>query len=151
VGLEIEGADKVREVARALKLHGDKELTRAVYRRLNRTVKPLGLAVKASLGSYLPTRYALELARTLKVSSRRRVTKNPALYLVGAGKPERDLASLNRGRLRHPLFGMRGHWFDQTVRRDWWTDPLMEASPLVRRELEAALDDAADELVRRID
>jgi len=154
VGLEIEGADKVREVARALKLHGDKLLTREVNKGLNRTVKPLGSRVKASMPSFLPKRYAAELAGSLRVTSRRRTGRDPGVRLVGVAKTragrERNLAALDKGNLRHPLYGDREHWFDEKIRAGVWTDPLTDAAPQIRRDLERALDDAADVITRKI-
>jgi hypothetical protein len=37
-----------------------------------------------------------------------------------------DLWAINRGKLRHPLFGARGEdqWFDQDVKSGWWTDAM---------------------------
>ncbi len=39
-----------------------------------------------------------------------------------------DLRSLDRGRLRHPLFGNREHWYNESVPRGWWTLSLYKAS-----------------------
>lgn len=155
VGLEVEGADKLAVVARALRDVGDKELRRELYRGLNRAVKPLTADVKAATPDYLPKRYARELSKSLRVKTRRRAGgRNPAIFLVGSAKTprgkDRDLSSLNRGRLRHPLFGNRRFWYDQPVRKDWWTDPLIQGAPEVREEIVRVLDDVARQLVRRI-
>lgn len=54
-----------------------------------------------------------------------------------------DLQSLDRGRLRHPLFGNRGHWYDQPVRRGWWTLSLYKASNTrVNKEIVNAVERA---------
>lgn len=52
-----------------------------------------------------------------------------------------DLDSLDRGRLRHPLWGDRKWWYDQSVPRGWWTDSLTRAADTrVRREIVDAVD-----------
>jgi len=52
-----------------------------------------------------------------------------------AGKPHgMDLASLDRGRARHPLFGRyksksgEDLWFDTNFKAGWWTDTLTRAA-----------------------
>jgi hypothetical protein len=152
--LQIKGAEKFGEVAKALKQAGDKELRKELYSSINRAAKPMTKAVKESMPAYLPRGYALELSKTVKISVRRRASgKNPAVYLVAKAKTpggkDRDLASLNRGRLRHPLFGNRRHWFDQKVRPDWWTDPLLQSAPQARKEIVKAIDDVAAKLAKK--
>lgn len=52
-----------------------------------------------------------------------------------------DLRSLDQGRLRHPLFGNRGHWYQQKVPKGWWTKSLNRAADRkVRKEMVAALE-----------
>lgn len=55
-----------------------------------------------------------------------------------------DLESLERGRLRKPLFGDREHWFDQPVTAGWWSKALQSATDeTVRRNILEALDRVA--------
>lgn len=150
--ITIRGANKLAILARALRETGDKELQREFYAGLNRKVKTLRQDVKdpRSIGEFLPQRYARALARDLKVTARRRTGGQwPALYLLGQAK-NRDVASLNRGRLRHPLYGNRRRWYDQRVRRGWWDIPLVRDAPEVRRELERTLDELAKKIARRV-
>ena len=152
VDLRVTGAEDFRAVARAVKQAGDKDLRRELYRGINRTVKPLTQDVKDQMPRFLPDRYAGELAKSLRVKTRTRAGANPAVFLTATaktkkGKP-RDLRSLNRGRLRHPLFGNRREWFDQSVRKDWWTHPLLQGAPRVREELVEVLRDIARRIAR---
>lgn len=152
--LRVEGADKFGNLAKALRKFGDKELRTELYRGINRAVKPLTDDVKKSTGKYLPRRYAFELAASLKVKARRRAGQNPAVYLVGRAKTkqgkERDLASLNRGRLRHPLYGNRRYWYDQDVSPNWWDDPLLDGIDEVRKEIVKTIDDVAVQLAKKL-
>lgn len=152
---KMEGADKLKEVARALRKLSDKELSRDFYQRLNRLVKPLKKAIKDDLKSFLPDRYAEELARDLTVSSRRRAGRSPGIAIVGKAKSrsrggERDLASLNRGRLRHPLFENRGWWYDQYVKPNFFDDPIFRQRAQVARQIDELLDEVAIEITRKI-
>lgn len=55
-----------------------------------------------------------------------------------------DLWSLDRGRLRHPLFGNRRHWYQQSVKPGWWSQSLQRAADdEVKREILQALDRVA--------
>jgi len=52
-----------------------------------------------------------------------------------------DLPALDRGKLRHPLFGDREHWYEQKVRKGWWTKSLTKAANTrVRKELVGAVE-----------
>ena len=59
-----------------------------------------------------------------------------------------DLRSLDEGRLRHPLFGDREHWYQQNLKPGWFTGSLNDAanSAVVRRELLRALHEVAKKL-----
>lgn len=152
--LRIEGADKFGKLAKELKQLGDKELRTELYRGINRAVKPLTESVKVETKNFLPRRYAFELAKSLRVRARRRAGKNPAVYLVGKAKTpggkDRDLASLNRGRLRHPLYGNRRYWYDQEISPNWWDDPLLAGVDQVREEIVNVLDDIAGKVEKKL-
>lgn len=152
--LRIEGADKFGTLAKALRRYGEKELRKELYAGINRAVKPLTESVKAETKNFLPRRYAFELSKSLKVRARRRAGQNPAVYLVGRAKTpkgkERDLASLNRGRLRHPLYGDRRYWYDQEVSPNWWDDPLLQGAELVREEIVGVLDEIVQKVAKKL-
>jgi hypothetical protein len=148
--ISVRGAEKLHVLSRALRDAGDRDLSRDMYRGLNRAQRRLKQDVVASIPRYMPTRYALLLRRDVKVVSRRRAGgHNPAIYLLATAK-QRDIGSLNRGRLRHPLYGNRGRWFDTRIDPLWWDEPLFRDAPKVRVELERVLDDIADKVVRRV-
>ena len=72
-----------------------------------------------------------------------RVTATPA-----KGK-SLDLNSLDGGRLRHPLFGNRAHWYSQAVKPGWFTDPMRRNNDAARRELLRAVDEITRQLAGR--
>lgn len=154
VELSVRGADKFGALAKALRAAGDKELKKELYRGINRAVKPLTEDVKRGTPKYLPRRYAFELAKSLKVRARRRAGRDPSVRLVGQAKTprgkDRDLASLNRGRLRHPLYGNRRYWYDQDVSPNWWDDPLFEGVGAVREEIVRVIDEVGDKIAKKL-
>jgi hypothetical protein len=136
--IKVTGAEEFGVLAKRLK-NAPKELRKELYVGINRSVKPLRQDVKTAAGQVLPSRYADIIASELKVTARRRAAgRNPAVYLIGkAGR--RDVSSLNRGRLRHPLYGNRRHWYSQRIRPGFWTVTLEADAPRVRRELVEAI------------
>lgn len=59
-----------------------------------------------------------------------------------------DLASLERGRLRHPLFGNRKFWFDQPVPPGWFTKAIEAQASNVLAELDSAVENVLREIGR---
>lgn len=141
--IRVHGADELARVARAVKETGDKGLQKELYRSLNSAVKPLTADVKKNIPEYVPAEYAPALQKTMRVRARRRTGgRNPALYLVGTAKGRRGdrfVGALDRGVLRHPLFGNRAHWFTTRIRAGFWTERLEAGADTVRRELVDAL------------
>ena len=152
--LTIVGADKFGRLAKALRAYGDKDLRRDLYAGINRAVKPLTLNVKARTQFFLPNPYAVDLVKSLRVQVRRRGGRDPGVRLRAVAKTksgrERNLTALNRGRLRHPLYGNRSFWFNQPVRAGWWDQPLLEGSDEVRREIVNVIDDIGKKLDRKM-
>lgn len=156
--LEVEGADKFGVLAKALRTLGEKDLQKQLYAGINRAVKPLTAAVKsrANTARYVPSGYATELSKTLRVRAKRRAGRNPRITLVGTAKTRqgapRKLDSLNRGRMRHPLYGNRGYWFnqDEGIKKGFWDEPLRDNAGVVRKEIVKALNEAAIDLAKKL-
>lgn len=134
----------------------DKELRKELYAGINRAVKPLTVTLKGSTRQFLPDRYAAELSRSLRVRTNRRAGRNPRVRLVGSAKTpsgkERNLTALNRGVLRHPLYGDRRYWFDQSdgVRPMFWDKPLTDNADEVRQVLVHVLNDITRQIERKL-
>ena len=77
--------------------------------------------------------------------------RNPAVKVTAYPSKGRslDLRSLDGGRLRHPLFGNRGHWYSQAVTPGWFSDPMLRNSDVARRELLRAVDEVVRQLAGR--
>ena len=153
--LRIEGANKLGILAKALRNVGDKELQKELYAGLNRATKELRADVKDSQVQNLPDHGGLnkELTRG-KGSVRRRGGKNPSVRIVFKGIEQMDRID-RQGRVRHPVFrraGRRTVWVDQRIpkAKGWFTDPLENGAPAVRKELVRVIDEVAKKLARKI-
>lgn len=148
VELSVAGADKLGDVARRLRETGDKALRAELLRGINRATRPLKAAAQQSARDRLPRRGGLnEFVASSKFSTSTRTGRDPAVRIT-ATKAGHDVRALDRGRLRHPLFGNRRHWFNQQVPAGWFTDAMEAGAPVVRRSIVDVLDDVAKKVAR---
>lgn len=148
--LSITGADKFAKVAKALKQAGDKELQKELYSALNRATKPMRAEAKKSAEQRLPHAGGLNkrVARA-RMSTRRKTGKNPGVKIVATGMSQ--LAMMDKGRVRHPVWGNRGRWVNQPIPQaeGWFTEPMQEGKPIAQREIIKTLNAVARKLARR--
>lgn len=149
VELRIEGADKIAEVSRRLKETGDKELRREMARGINRATKPLKIAARAAVLAEYPKRGGLNefVAKSRFTTRTRGGGKNPGVRIV-VNKAGHDIRALDRGRLRHPLYGNRRFWYTQQIKPEIISGALRAGAELVRRQLAEVLDDIAKRIAR---
>jgi hypothetical protein len=48
---------------------------------------------------------------------------------------------IEAGRLRHPVFGNRRRWANQTPRAGWWSRTVREGQPRMTRDVARIVDD----------
>jgi hypothetical protein len=140
--ITIVGANQLDDLAKKLKAAGEtgKGLRKELLKGLREGAKPLKVAVKESAEDVLPHRIAVTVKKG--VSIRTRATGRQAGVRVIAKRGR----GLNDGRLRHPLFGNRKRWFQQDIKKGWFTTPLEEGAPEVRKELLKVIDHIAKKL-----
>lgn len=151
--LRVEGADQFFALAKRLKEAGDKDLRRELYRGINRAVKPVAAAVRASALTTLPGQggYNVTIATDIKIKVRRRTgASTVGIKMLGAATTRsgkaRELVKLDKGKLRKPLFGMRRYWYPQTVTPGFWTNPTMASESQARTELLIVMKNVADRI-----
>jgi len=132
--------EKLRRISHHLKETGDKSLRREVIRELNRATKEPKAAVMESLPAYLPDRYAGVLAGTLRLTTSRRASGVRVTAKAKGNPRPRYVGRIDRGILRHPLFGSRDRWFNQKVRPGFFTDPMKRSAPQMKKAIVEALD-----------
>jgi hypothetical protein len=149
VDVTVTGADQLSQLARDLRAAGEKDLRRELLRGIQRAGKPLKAAARTAALTELPSRGGLaeRVAGSRWAVKTRTAGRGVGVRVTGAG--DLDLRSLNRGRLRHPLYGKRGHWFDQPVPPGWFDDAMqVAADEHVRDEILAAITAVRDKLGR---
>lgn len=137
-------AAELRSQARKLQ----RRVSTAAKKAVDEVYRPV---LVGGLPTFLPDRYAGVLGPDLKVSTSVRFAGSaPGVGLsitAPTGGPQgRDVLALERGRLSHPLFGDKSHWYRQTVTRGFASRPLRATRPQIVRELDAALENVADEV-----
>jgi len=122
-------------------------LMRNVRQEIRKEAKPMIAEMKAGAKAYMPDRYAIEMTATLRTQTS--VTAR-GIYIRGrantpGGRP-RELRKLEKGMLRHPLFGNRNHWYPQVVRPGFWAEGLSRHSDNIMRGIRRVMDAAADRI-----
>ena len=132
-----DAASELESIARHLREIGDTDLLRDA-------AAPVENEIRAGLDQYLPRRYAGTLDPDLRIGTSVRTNeRNPGVDVNGTPLTHaRKLRYLDEGRLTHPLFGDREHWYTQEAKHPgWFTDPCEAATPGVRAGIERALED----------
>lgn len=150
VQIHMDDHGELRRLGQKLKRRVNADLRK----RMNRAVKPLTANVKAHAWEYMPDRYAEVLAKSLRVTVRVRGSSTKAtMSIVGSantnspkGRSKRELARLDRGQLRHPLYGNRGYWYGQAIWPGFWSDPAGESVAKAQDDIVRILDEFKQDL-----
>lgn len=141
---------------RALKatLQGlDREGKRALGKTLSAAVDPLRDDFTDEAISSLPSRGGLGVyvAKSRFVVRRRLGGSRPTLA-IRVRRSKRggavDLTRIEEGRLRHPVYGDRRTWVNQSVKAGMWDRVTGRAVVVTAARLSAAVDDAIKSAVR---
>lgn len=145
--VEIRGADDVDALVRRIRTHADaKALRKELYAGLNRVTKGVREDMKASIGPSLPSRGGLATLVMAKASlTTSAVSGRNAGVRIKARHKSYDLKGLNEGRLRHPVFGNRNVWVEQTagVNPGFLDEAFEKSKPEVTRGIQRVLADIA--------
>lgn len=147
VSIDVKTSADFQGLPRRLREAAEAGLRREVSKALTRAVRGVERDVRRSAVRILPREGGLgtEVSQA-RITQSQRFAGQAVLVEITASH-EYDLAGIDRGRLRHPLYGNRRHWFTQRVKPRWWSDPTSKSGPKIR----AALDDAMTAIARRID
>lgn len=139
----VRGQAELREIEGRL-LRAPVELDKAMVKHL-RTVPPkVERLVRADAALKLPKRggYAAVMEAALRFKSSVGAKRGLTMTVWAQGKREnRDVPRINRGELRHPLWGNRGFWKTTHVPRGFVTKPLERGGELALEAVRDARDD----------
>lgn len=144
----IHGAEQFLRLSKALKAAGRTEIRKELNKRLQVAAKPLIAKTRSSARQKLPAHGGLA-ERVARAPQRVQVRTggDPGVRIV-VGKDKSGARGANEGKVRHPVFGNREVFVDQTVEPGWFDEPLEAAAPEVRPHLEQALETIAERVVR---
>jgi len=144
-------ADELARLSAALREAGETEWRKQVTQGIKRAAEGTLPEIRKSLRPHLPDRYAGVLNADLRLTvSVKTGTADPGVFITGRPvTKQRHLRIINRGNLRHPVYGQHGvprrqwTWRDQmepSVRPGWFSDPCENSRPQARKEIEGALE-----------
>ena len=142
-----EGAAQLRVVAQRLKAAGGGGgLRRDLLRGIKAAADPVLNDVRSAAGAELPRTGGLaERVAGSKFSVQVRTGANTAGVRI-RGQSGWNIASMNRGVLRHPVFGNRDVWVTQSIRPGWFDHPIEVKAEPIRLAVVAVVDDVARRL-----
>lgn len=151
--VRVAGGRDLTGVRRDLRRLGDRDLSRQMSRALGRAAKPVKPAVQKSAADLLPSGYGPLMSKSVRLRTTTRESRGAASLVItvfAAGKQEhRDVVRVNKGMLRHPVYGRRRKpWVNQKVRRGFVDRPVDRLGPDMRREMQAVVDWIADQITR---
>lgn len=152
----VDGADQFLALSKALKAAGRTELRRELNNGMKRAARPLVKVAKDAARNTFPSSGGLA-AREAKIPFRpqTRTGRDPGVSIVAPGKYVVGKTTNANGTFRHPVFASgdqtRREWTWVTQRlgnQGWFDEAMTGAAPMVVRELEQALQNIADQVVR---
>lgn len=142
-----EGAAQLRVLAQRLKAAGaGGGLRRELLRGIKAAADPVLGDVRTAAGADLPHRGGLA-ARV--AGSKFSVQVRTGVNTTGVrirGQSAWNIAAMNRGVLRHPVFGNRDVWVTQAIRPSWFDHPIEVKAEPVRLAVVAVVDDVTRRL-----
>lgn len=110
-------------------------------RKLTIALKPVKAELRQSARDTLPHGLGATVASS-RINTRTVLSgKAAGMRLVMTS--QHDIAAMDRGRLRHPLYGNRNFWYSQEIKPGWWTDVADKVKPAAVIAAKQALDEVA--------
>lgn len=146
--VRIDDNGNLSTLARALR-GVDRDMKRKVTDELVATTRPTKSAIRSSARSTLPSRGGLAaLIASASVTTKVVMGANPKVSLR-TDLAGHALAPIDRGTVRHPVYG-RGRWVTQSVTPGYFSDPVRNDMPRIRRGVERTVDRVVADRLRAL-
>lgn len=148
-----EGTEELHAIAHRLNEAAERTLTNAVRKSMRDVAKPVGQQVVQEAAQPMPQRngFADRVRSRTTVGIQSAIASRTVHVTIAARNPGSNLASLNKGILRHPVWaraGVERVWRTQHVPADAFTKALaVHASP-VRDEVLRAMQSTLNTITR---
>lgn len=114
-----------------------------IRRTLTKATKPLRTQIRDAARDRLPKAGGLNKWAAVMPGLLTDFRPDTQSVKIRDSKRGHDLKSIDEGRVRHPLYGDKNHWYQQAVAPGFFTDTVAARSPevaaVVRTELEKYL------------
>ena len=144
---EIRGAQDLARLSKKLKDAGRNDLRKELLRGVRESGADTVLKIRDSALENLPRRGGLAAKVAAEKASMRASYAAKGAHVQLKRKRGRGL---NQGRLRHPVYGNRSVWVQQSVNSGWFDDPIRDAAPEIRRKIEDAVKRVKIRLIKGI-
>lgn len=142
LSVSFRGSQKLDALAHRLEAAGRSDLEEELDAELRKPARRLRSAVYASVPPHMPVGYETPLATSLRFRDDVRTGGSGGRVRV-AMSSRRDIAALEEGRLRHPVYGNQNVWVVQRIRPGFWSEPTERVMGEVQDGMIAALDRVA--------
>jgi hypothetical protein len=159
--IRVTGTGQLLTLAAQLRRAGHENIRQSYLRRIRRAAEPLRDDLRDNIrhldirsqgrstgkrGGPSPTTRPLRATIAAAIRLSVRTTGAPgARVWVDRDRLPRDLKNMptviNTGRVRHPVFGNRRRWAQQTTTPLWWDRTVRAHQPRITREVERVVDD----------
>lgn len=146
----VSGSRDLARLGARLKAAGERDLRLQLLRRLRAAGKELIPPIERSAREVLPKTGGLaERVASQKLAVRTSFAASGArVRLIDQGMQE--LSDIDKGRVRHPVYGNRSVWKQQEVEPGFFTKPVEEGAPVVRENIRQAMEDISRQITRGI-
>lgn len=155
------------ELQRRLRAAGNETIRASMQRRIRRAAEPLRDDLQQTIralpirsegrgagkrGGPSPTTRPLRatIAGAIRISVRTTAGGAGARVWIDRSRLPPDLrnmpAVINTGRIRHPVFGNRRRWAQQSAAPLWWESTVRSHTPRIEREVARVMDDVRSRL-----
>jgi hypothetical protein len=149
----IKGAEDFDALARSIRKHADaKALRKELSAGLGSATKPVREDMRSASIAALPARGGLRARMEKRVGKGRTTTRSGQTAAVRIdfskkGSKGYDPRTL-RGRIRHPLFGNKGFWFETRARTDVIDAEFEKSRPGLQRAVMGVIEEIGRKVTR---
>lgn len=141
---ELRGANQLHVLAERLREAGRGDLRKELLRGIRGSAKKAIPDIRQSAYRTLPRRGGLaERVGQQGYGVQTRLAGSSASVRL-AGKGMKELRDIDAGRLRHPVFGDRKTWSQQSVTPGFFSNAVARRAPSIRKDIEKAMGNIAN-------
>jgi hypothetical protein len=124
LSVSLAGSDQLGELAGRLREAGRRDLRRELDRELRKQPRRLENAVRAAIPPHIPVGYERAVGTSLRFRTTVRTRGSAGAGVRVTVASGRQIRDLDRGRLRHPVFGRQeSPWVTQRIKPGFFTNP----------------------------